>query len=170
MTNLLRLADESAPEARPTRRWRVPSPFRREEGQAAFEFVLILPIFLLFVLLLVDFGILMFEYVAVSNAAREGARYGSVNCGGADCNITLVSDRAKERSSGIVSDASLLLDQSEILVTWPDGVSRGDPVAVRVRHNYEFLFFPVTIPVESCAEMRLEQADFVAPAGGLGCS
>jgi Flp pilus assembly protein TadG len=170
MTNLPQVADESRPEVRPARRWRVPRPFRREEGQAAFEFVLILPIFLLFVLLLIDFGILMFEYVAVSNAAREGARYGSVNCGGLDCDVTLVSDRAKERSSGIVSDASLLSGQSEILVTWPSGVSRGDPVAVRVSNDYEFLFFPVTIPVTSCAEMRLEQADFVAPSGGLGCS
>lgn len=167
--------DQTDTEARPPRRRRVLRAFHREEGQAAFEFVLILPIFLLFVLLLIDFGILMFEYVAVSNAAREGARYGSVNCGGLDCDIALVTDRAKERSSGIVSDASLLSGQSEIFVTWPDsglgGVSRGDPIAVRVRNNYTFLFFPlVTIPVESCAEMRLEQADFVAPPGGLGCS
>ena len=142
--------------------------FKREEGQAAFEFVLMLPLFILFLLLLIDFGILMYEYVAVSNAAREGARYGSVNCS-ADCVVdpadpfTLIRTRTAERSSGVIADPL------EVTVSWPDGVSRGDAVAVRVDHEYSFLFFPFSIPVISCAEMRLEQADFLAPVGGLGC-
>ena len=168
MTNLPPPADQTDTEARPPRRRRVLRAFHREEGQAAFEFVLILPIFLLFVLLLIDFGILMFEYVSVSNAVREGARYGSVNCG-ADCTIDLVRIRTTERSSGIISDASLLSGQSVINVSWPDGVSRGYPIAVAVNHRYDFLFFPVSIPVVSCAEMRLEQLDRVAVMGGLGC-
>lgn len=157
--------DQTSTEARPPRRRRVLRAFQREEGQSAFEFILLLPMFILLILLLIDFGILMFEHVAVSNAAREGARYGSVNCGGTDCLAQDVIDRTKERSSGIVT-----LD-SEVLVSWPLGTSRGDPIAVRVRHDYEFLFVPwATIPVESCAEMRLEQADFIATIGGAGCS
>lgn len=150
----------AAPTSQPQRRFRM---FRREEGQAAFEFILILPLFILFLLLLIDFGILMYEYVSVSNAAREGARYGSVNCG-ADCTVTLIQNRTAERSSGVIGDPL------EVTVTWPLGVSRGDPVAVRVDHTYSFLFFPASVPVVSCSEMRLEQLDRLASTtGGAGC-
>jgi len=162
--NVARTHNEGAPSAPRRRRFRA---LRREEGQAAFEFVLMLPLFILFLLLLIDFGILMFEYVSVSNAAREGARYGAVNCPDpvtTDCTVDLVRTRTLDRSSGIVADPL------EVTVTWPDGTNRGDPIAVRVAHDYDLLFFPFTIPVVSCAEMRLEQADSVAPGGGVGCS
>ena len=43
---------------------------RREEGQAAFEFLMALPLFILVVLLMVDMGILTYHYVSVSNASR----------------------------------------------------------------------------------------------------
>ena len=156
--------DADAAALTPRRRRR--RAFRREEGQAAFEFVLMLPLFILFLLLLVDFGILMYEYVSVSNAAREGARYGAVNCS-ADCTIELVQTRTVERSGGVLNIADMA---TEVTVSWPDGTARGQAVAVRVEHDYDLLFFPFTIPVVSCAEMRLEQADFLAPTGGTGCS
>src|SRR5688572_17084823 len=85
--------------------------FRRDDGQAAFEFVLMLPFFIMFVLLLVDFGILTYEYVTVSNAVREGARYASVNCpvsaaptAGPGCQGTNeVRDRVIARSANFLS-------------------------------------------------------------------
>ena len=42
------------------------------------EFAIILPVFLLFLLMAIDFGRLFFTYVQVSNAAREAANYGAV--------------------------------------------------------------------------------------------
>ena len=143
-----------------------------DRGQAAFEFLLILPFFILFVVLLIDFGILMYEYVSVSNAVREGARYAAVNCPAtppdplnpAGCNVDKVQQRTVNRSGGI------LTDPSEVAVGWPSGVDRGSPVAVKVTHPYTFLFFPmVTFDVVSCADMRLEQQDSSATAGGSGC-
>jgi len=145
--------------------------FRRENGQATFEFVLILPIFILFLLLLVDFGIMMYEYVSVSNAVREGARYGAVNCGaGGACDAGEVAARVIDRSGGILSDPT------EVTVGWMDNdadgrnYARGDSVVVKVEHDYDFLFFPATIPVVSCADMRLEQTDDGDPLpSGSGC-
>lgn len=149
-------------------RWRaLLTPWRREEGQAAFELVLILPLFFMFILLLVDMGILMYDYVSISNATREGARYAAVNCDG-DCTAAEVQTRAAERSSGILNPADAD-DLAAITVSWPLGTDRGDSVSVRIQHDYDFLFFPFSFPVASCADMRLEQQDRTAPTGGSGC-
>jgi hypothetical protein len=143
---------------------------RREEGQAAFEFLLILPFFLMFLLLLVDLGMLTYEYVSVANASREAARYGSVNCEGGLCSDAAVQQRARERSSGIVTDIS------EVEVGWIDidgangNSGRGDSVVVKITHPYDFLFFPAVIDVVSCTDMRLERTDGAAGLpDGSGC-
>ncbi len=155
----------------PERRRRLLSPFLREKGQASFEFLLILPFFIAFILLLVDLGILTFEYVSVSNAVREATRYGSVNCDDGSCELTEVVDRALDRSGGILSNPL------EVTAGWLDNDSdgensaRGDSVFVKVTHPYDFLFFPgVSIDVVSCADMRLERTDETAGLpSGSGC-
>lgn len=144
--------------------------FHRTEGQAAFEFLLIFPFFILLVLLLVDFGVMMYEYVSVSNAVREGTRYAAVNCGTGSCTVDAVKTRTVDRSGGILSDPA------EVTVAWmdnnTDGLNhgRGDSIVVKVDHPYAFLFFPATIPVVSCADMRLEQSDRTTSLPtGSGC-
>lgn len=142
---------------------RIANRLRREDGQAVFEFVLVLPFFILFILLLIDFAFLGFSYVSVSNAAREGARYGAVNCGADACTEALIETRVLERSSGVV------VDSNNVSVSWYQTTDRGAPVAVSIEQPYNFLFFPFSIPVVSCSEMRLEQREASASAGGSGC-
>lgn len=55
----------------PTRRW--------ERGQALVETALVLPVIILVLLGLFDFGRAVYAYNAVSNAARDGARVAIVN-------------------------------------------------------------------------------------------
>jgi Flp pilus assembly protein TadG len=50
----------------------------RGRGQSLVEFALVFPIFILVLFGLLDVGRLIFATAAVSNAAREGARLGSV--------------------------------------------------------------------------------------------
>jgi Flp pilus assembly protein TadG len=52
---------------------------RHEHGQEVVEFAIILPLLLLLFFSIFDFGILIFSYDTISNAAREGARYGAVH-------------------------------------------------------------------------------------------
>jgi hypothetical protein len=146
------------------------SLFHREEGQAALEFVMVLPICIIFILVLLDLGIMMYEFVSVSNAVREGARFGSVNCGptGA-CSPLAVQTRTISRSGGILTATG------EVTVRWLDNDvptntnrTRGDSVVVSVSHPYAFLFFPITAPIISCADMRLEQTDKAASLPDLG--
>ena len=49
-----------------------------EKGQSMVEFVLVLPIFLLLLFAIVDFGMGLHAWITVTNSAREGARFGSV--------------------------------------------------------------------------------------------
>ncbi len=48
---------------------------KRTRGQALVEFALVTPVMLLLMLVAVDFGRLFFSYIAINNAAREGAFY-----------------------------------------------------------------------------------------------
>ena len=52
---------------------------RREDGQAMVEFALILPIFLLILCGIIDFGWLFYNQLSLNNACREGARYAVVH-------------------------------------------------------------------------------------------
>jgi len=151
--------------------------FQREDGQAAFEFLLVLPLFIAFVLLTVDFGVMMYEYVSVSNAAREGARYGAVNCGTGTCSDAAIIGRTVCRSGGILGasptpDAGTTVSVARFDVNGSsaDGsTGRGDAIQVSIDHPYTFLFFPATIHVTSNAEMRLEQQDGGGTAPAPAC-
>lgn len=52
---------------------------KREDGQAMVEFALILPIFLLILCGIIDFGWLFYNQLSLNNACREGARYAVVH-------------------------------------------------------------------------------------------
>ena len=52
---------------------------RKEDGQAMLEFALVLPIFLLILCGIIDFGWLFYNQLALNNICREGARYAVVN-------------------------------------------------------------------------------------------
>ncbi len=54
-----------------------PRPHRRTRGQSLAEFALVLPIMLILLAAAIDLGRLFYAYVAVENAAKEGAFFGS---------------------------------------------------------------------------------------------
>jgi Flp pilus assembly protein TadG len=128
-----------------------------EKGQAVAEFALIIPIFLLLVFAIVDFGMGFHAWITVTNAAREGARLGAV--GGSQAEI---EDEVYQTSS------SLDADQLSVVVTNAEG-DPGEAVTVDVEYDYE-LITPLSsvigmlsgntigpnIAFTSSAEMRLE--------------
>ncbi len=101
---------------------------RDERGQSLVEYALVLPILLLLLVGIMEFGIAVFNYNTIANAAREGARYGIVHKRDAD------TDKGR---AGIEMAALRLtsgLDQGalEIVPTWPEGED-----VVRVEVTYE---------------------------------
>ena len=52
---------------------------RKEKGQGLVELAIILPLLLIILLGTIDFGRVFYAYVTITNASREGARYGSLH-------------------------------------------------------------------------------------------
>jgi hypothetical protein len=51
---------------------------KREEGAAAVEFALLLPLLLLILFGIIEFGLVLYNQEVITNASREGARLGIV--------------------------------------------------------------------------------------------
>lgn len=128
---------------------------RGERGAAMVEFALVLPMLLILVFGIVDFGRAFQSWVTVTNAAREGARLGTV--GGT---VSAICSRVTDTAG--VSGASCA-------VTYPGGNITGQSVAVKVSYNFAMItplgtlvsqFFggsiPNTIPISTTADMRIE--------------
>lgn len=133
---------------------------KREEGQAGFEFLLMLPVVFIFFLMVIDFGVSMYKFVSVTNAVREGARWAAVNCGTGTCDPGDVQERVVDRSGNAISE------ESDVTVGWlnrggsSSNSDRGDSVIVKITHQHSFIFIPAPPwTITSCADMRLEQKD-----------
>ena len=111
---------------------------RNEEGQAVVELALVLPLMLLLLFGIVQFGTVFRDYIALTDATRVGARQAAVSR-----SINPESDRAP-RVVAMVEKAAVNLDKSKLTVTVQplkvDGVSPGWEASgdVTVRATYPF--------------------------------
>ena len=121
------------------------------------EFALIVPIFLVLVFAIVDFGMGFHAWITVTNSAREGARLGAVGGSGAG-----IEQR--------VRDTADTLDQDKMTVTVTNAQGTpGSSVVVQVEYDYDMIT-PLTglvsfvsgdavgpaLEFSSKAEMRIE--------------
>ncbi|TAK74416.1 MAG: pilus assembly protein [Dehalococcoidia bacterium] len=123
---------------------------RSERGQALVETALVLPVFLVLVLGIVDFGNAYQQFISVSGAAREGARLGI-----AGAPASAITDRAKAAARELTV---------VVQVTNACGTA-GTPLLVQVERAYK----PITplgqfvsgvgdgFSLRATADMRLEQ-------------
>ena len=80
---------------------------RCEKGATTVEFALILPLLLVLIIGLVDFGRMGFVQVSVTSASREGARYSSLYSAGVPSNQALIDfTRAAAPAAATVSQLS----------------------------------------------------------------
>ena len=73
-----------------------------KKGQSTVEFALVLPVLLLIIFGIIEFGFIFNAYVSVAALAREGARYG------------IVKTRTIEDIKDWVMDAAAGLDKSKL--------------------------------------------------------
>jgi len=140
-----------------------------EKGQSLAEFVMVLPIFLILVFAIMDFGMGFHAWLTVTNSAREGARLGAVRApdfGFCDNDpstpATDIECRVRETADSL-KQANLTTSISGAQGT------PGDDVKVKVDYDYD-LITPLdgllglisggavgpTLTFSSTAHMRLE--------------
>ncbi|HET92049.1 MAG TPA: pilus assembly protein [Chloroflexi bacterium] len=100
----------------------------KEKGQSLVEMALVLPIMLIILAGVLEVGRLYYVYVAVSDAAGEGANYAAVFPDPA--HRTELTQRVQEASGGLV-----VIDPSLIQVDCPN-VASGNPVTVTVGYTF----------------------------------
>ncbi len=108
---------------------------RRERGQALIEMTLVLPLLLVFLLSLVDFGIAIDRRQVLQHAVRDGVRFGAVGSSAAEVKAHVV-DQAIDLGSGFTA--------ANVEVCYVDENGNGNPGnagdSIRVTANYTYQF------------------------------
>jgi len=91
--------------------------FRDNRGQAMVEFALVLPLFLLLVCGIIEFGVLYNAQLTLEQDAREGARYAAVHAAEADLTNRIYAHLNIEPLTSSVSVAVDLSQAGAVTVT-----------------------------------------------------
>lgn len=123
-----------------------------QRGQSIVETALILPIIILILTGIIDFGLLFNNYLVITNASREAARNAAVGATDTDINT-------------LVANMTSTLDQSKLITTiYPAQTLRkkGDEVIVTVEYDNTLLtpiissIIPNPMHLTSKTVMRME--------------
>ena len=105
-----------------------------ERGVAAAEFALVLPVLMLILLGIIEFGMIMYGREVVTNAAREGARAGIVQ-GPPKRTEGEIIDIARN----YLTNTGINSSKVEFVVTGEESVSPNNLI-VQATYEYNFLF------------------------------
>ncbi|MEN8182057.1 MAG: TadE/TadG family type IV pilus assembly protein [Myxococcota bacterium] len=106
---------------------------------ATVEFVIILPVLLLVLFAIVEFGILFGRWQTLSNAAREGARTAIVFR--TNCDVATVETEVRTVVKNYASALGIVLQDTDIAVTGACGLT-GTQSDVQVDWPYAFRVVP----------------------------
>jgi len=139
----------------------------RERGQSLVEFALVIPVFMLVLAGILDFGFMLYSRMTVINATREAARAVVTSVDNPVAIPPLVDSTVLANAGGLVvadvstTTACIALQQASCDFSsggQPDPVP-GDAVRVTVHYTYHSFFtqfFGATIPMSSTVQMVIE--------------
>ena len=112
-----------------------------ESGTALIEFAIVLPLLITILFGTIEFGLLMFNKQVLTNASREGARYGIVSQTDRYTNTDIGSVVNNYCASHLVTFGAT---NTPITTSNADtAASFGDNLSVSVTYNYDFLVMPI---------------------------
>lgn len=120
-------------------------PNNGENGASVVEFAVVLPLLLLLLFGIIEFGIIFFDQAMLTNASREGARYGIVarSPRRSEAEIaTVVSDYCGTRLITFGSSPA----PPTITAPIPADTTFGNDLTVTVEFVYDFLLVPSFVP------------------------
>jgi len=127
-------------------------------GQSLVEFAFVLPVLLLLMVAIIDFGILFYSQMAVSNAAWEGARAGA----------TIIDPiQGDQEIVGAVHQAAFGLDISQLIIDIDPAqdepprnqafpAPRGESLTITIQYQVDLTFPRISLPVTGKAVTRME--------------
>lgn len=124
---------DAAPRRGPLRR--LLHRFRQTEaGQSLVEFTMVLPIFLILLFGLVDFGRAFYTWLVVTNAAREGARAAAIQATAETVDARIYSSFCGNYPSDCTLDpGKLTIAKTNIQGT------RGTATTINLAYDFEFV-------------------------------
>jgi len=131
-------------------------------GQSLVEFAMVIPIFLVVVMGIADFGLGLKTWISMTNSAREAARFAAVSCAAGTASTSDVQQRAIDAASG------LGLTTSEVTVDNCTAGAAAESVVITIEHDYQLVtplggFMKLfggdplsSVSLTSSADMRME--------------
>ncbi|SOC37260.1 TadE family protein [Ureibacillus acetophenoni] len=123
---------------------------KSEKGASIVEFALILPLLILLVFGIIDFGRIFHAYLTIDHAGREAARVASVG------KFSDVETTAVQKSGNMIT-------AEDVEVTYSDvNKIRGSIATVKIDYKITFLtpiiqpFFPSGLTLSDTTTMRIE--------------
>lgn len=116
-----------------------------EKGASVVEFALVLPLLLLLLFGIIEFGIILFDKAMLTNACREGARAGIVSCSPRVAETEIVDITRGYCASNLITFASSP-PPPDVIVTFPASLTFGNDLKVQANFIYEFLVVSALIP------------------------
>lgn len=143
---------------------------RGERGAVAVEFALIVPMLLLLVFGIIEFGFMLNRDTIIGNASRDGARVASLNGTYDDIETAIKSELT---ATGIPASSSAVAIKIDCIQpggavcnanksTYDGLVQSGATATVRVTYDYEWItpvissMFGSTTTLEQYTQMRVE--------------
>jgi len=112
-----------------------------QSGQSVVEFALVLPLLLIILFGIIEFGICLYDKAIVTNASREGARHGIIS---QDPRVTdsEITDVVNNYCSTHLVTFSANSPQTAIIRPSNTPYTYDDELTVTVTYNYGWLIMP----------------------------
>ena len=134
---------------------------RAERGAAAVEFALVVPLLLVLLFGMIDYGVVFADSVSTRNGVREGARQGVVSNFGGGNSLSHLRTQTKSHIGAISGTTA-------VKIYAPQGWQKGKPLVVCaiVQNPGVIKFVPLPGRVRSRVQMSIEK-ESSPPTGGL---
>ena len=125
---------------------------KNQDGVSAVEFAIVLPLFVVLIFGIIEFGVIMYNKAIITNASREGARFAILFDSDVHDDLA-IANKVKEHLKFDPNDNSCILinlggtpapPTISVLPT-PDR-PRGTPISVTVTYPYDFMLLPNFLP------------------------
>ena len=126
-------------------------------GAAAVEFAMLLPIISALFIGVINYGLVVFEKMELSSAARAGAQMALID----DSDTSVIQQVVVDSTDLNITTANVTVDEACTCTCTEDSCSSGTVTnehyfTITVTEDYTLLLVPTTLSLSSSAEIRTE--------------